>query len=86
MIHEERSPVGEMQEILRRIENPDPETKLALEHLRLHFYGPYTAVRSYQERPERLEAWRAAEKPSQAWRQGLYFAQALRLLRTALYG
>lgn len=86
MLHEERSPAGEMQEILQRIAEPDAEMEAALDHLRLHFYGPWKAVREYQERPERLEAWRAAEKPSQAWRMGLYFAQALRLLRTSLYG
>lgn len=67
-------------EVLRRIEDPDEEMQKALDHLRKNFYGPYKAVRSYQEDPGRLEAWRVAEKPSQAWRMGLYFAQALCLL------
>ncbi len=72
--------------ILRRVMDPDEEMQRALERLRKNFYGPYMAIRAYWEDPERLEAWRAAQKPSQEWRMGLYFDQALRLLGTALYG
>jgi hypothetical protein len=73
------------QEILHRLHEPDEEMKVALERLRKNFYGPFTALREYRENPERLEGWRAAEHPSQDWRKGFYFEQALRLLATALY-
>jgi hypothetical protein len=73
------------QEILHRIEEPDEELEAALERLRKNFYGPYTAVREYRENPQRLEEWRAAEKPTLAWRKGFYFEQALKVLEAALY-
>lgn len=78
--------VDPKESVLRRLEDPDEELKAALERLRKNHYSVYLAVREYQQRPERLEAWRAAQKPSQAWRQGRYFDTAVRLLYTNLYG
>ncbi len=83
MLHEEWSAT---EEILRRLHDPDEEMEAALDRLRKNFYGPYTAVRAYREDPERLEEWRAAQKPSQAWRMGFYLDQALRILSIRLYG
>ena len=73
------------QKILHRLHEPDEEMEAALDHLRLHYWDPYTASREYRADPSKLEGWRKAEKPSQEWRKGFYFEQALRLLGTALY-
>ncbi len=72
------------EEILRRLEDPDPELQAALDRLRKNYYNLYKAVRSYQEDPRRLSMWKAAEKPSPEWRQGFYFDAALRVLAAAL--
>jgi hypothetical protein len=85
LIHAESLEQEDIRTILHRLQDPDEEMEAALDRLRKNYYGPYTAVREYREDPERLEEWRAAEKPSQEWRKGFYFEQALRLLGTALY-
>lgn len=38
----------------------------------------------YQEDPSRSEEWQRAEKPSQEWRRGVFFEEALRVLSVAL--
>jgi len=71
--------------ILHRLHDLDEELASALDHLSKNFYGPSTAIRECLEDPSRLEVWRSAEEPSQEWRKGFYFDQALRLLGTDLY-
>lgn len=73
--------------VLHRLSEPveDDELRYALDRLRKNFYQLYESVREYQEDPSRLEEWQRAEKPSQEWRKGFFFEEALKVLDVALF-
>ena len=62
------------------------ENEEALEHLRLHFWHLWKAVKEYRENPSVLDEWRRAPRGSIGWRNLIFYEQALRVLEISREG
>lgn len=59
----------------------------ALERLRKNFYQLYQPIRELRASPspeDLLQEWRAAQKPSQEWRNARFYEQAIDVLSVAM--